>query len=213
MALRLLLLTLIFSINVYAKPADRIQNTYLKNKLEMSAQPTGEIPNKALTSNPWQISRVFEISKFSLNPDRWYFNFDLNGKYKAYGACNFISGTYKIDAIGNFKISTLDSSNNECNDTKDQEVTIFNELLMADSFEINENSLILKSADHPLIEFQSSDKTVNFTVPHKVYSVQKTTKSHGNKRTKGPKASGSKVGKGKSVIKKSAKSRKKVKKN
>lgn len=203
MAFRLLLLTLIFSINAYAKPTDRIQNQNFENKnLEMDAKSVEERSNKKLTTNPWQISRVFEISTFSFNPDRWYFNFDGNGRYRAYGACNYISGVYKTDIIGAFKISTLDSTNNNCDDTKDEEVNFFNVLLMADAFEIKESKLTLKSASRPLIEFQSSEKNVSFTVVHKIHRPQKNTKSNASRRTKAPKVQ---EGKGKLAIKRAPK--------
>jgi len=203
MAFRLLLLTLIFCINAYAKPADRIQNqNFENNNLAIDAQFVEESSIKKLTTNPWQISRIFEISTFSFNPDHWYFNFDGNGRYRAYGACNYISGAYKIDIIGVFKISTLDSTNNNCDDTKDEEVNVFNVLLMADAFEIKESKLTLKSAGRPLIEFQSSEKNVSFTVVHKLHKPQKSTKSNASRRTKASKV---KESKGKLVIKRAPK--------
>jgi len=196
MTLRILILILIFPISLHAKPINPIQDPQNQNiKIDWDAKHTEETKNQGLASNPWQISRVFENANFKPMPDRWYFNFDRNGKYKAYGACNYISGNYKTDNNGSFKINTLVSSNNNCEGSKDEEVIIFNELLIADSFEINESTLTLKSAEHALIEFQLSDKTVNFTVAYKVLSVKKAIKPKANGRGKGAKVQKKKEGK------------------
>jgi heat shock protein HslJ len=207
MNFRILLLVLLVSMNAYAKPARHATPPQDESSASQNdTTVTIENANKQLTSHGWQISRITENPSFTTNPDRWYFNLNSNGRYKAYGACNYFSGVYKTDMAGSFKISTLDSSNNQCDNTKNEEVMIFNELLMIDSFEINEGILMLKSAGLPALELQASDKIVEVTVVHKVRSAQNTDKPHGKKGAKGNKNGKSdSTSKGKAKGKSSAK--------
>ena len=193
MIFRIMLFTLLFSINAYAKPI-HYQTTQQEksNPLQTSIRATEDDLSKQLTSHGWQITQISKQSSFSFDADHWIFNFANDGKYKAFGTCNFLSGSFKTDNGGGFRISNLGGSNNHCNDAKDEETMIFNLLLLADGFEINGDALLLKSNGQPLINLKRSDQEVSKIVAHRIQSGDKTNKSHSKK---GRKVEQSKVGK------------------
>lgn len=210
MILRVLIFTLLFSINAYAKPTHHTtkhpqKNTVSEKKLQA---PAGDI-NKQLTGHNWQITEVTKQASLTLGEDRWIFNFAANGKYKAFGTCNFLSGSYKTDEAGTFRVSNLDGSNNRCSEEKDEEALIFNMLLLADSFEMNGDTLILKSGGQALMALKPSDKEVSRSVAHKTKSEKSAGKSR-HKKTDKTNAKRSTKSKAKSSLKISQKSHAKV---
>jgi heat shock protein HslJ len=182
MIVRVLVFTLLFSMNAYAKPT--LHATTPNQKItasETKSQIADGSLNTQLTSQNWQITQVTKQGSFSVDPDHWIFNFAANGKYKAFGTCNFLSGGYKTDEAGTFRISNLDGSNNHCSDEKDEEAIIFNMLLLADSFEMHGDTLLLKSSGQTLMELKQSDKEVSRSVAHKTKSDKSAGKSHRKK--------------------------------
>ena len=195
MIFRVMVFTLLFSINAYAKPIHHQTPQQEKsNPSQTSTQATEDDLSKQLTSHGWQITQISKQSSFSFDADHWIFNFANDGKYKAFGTCNFLSGSFKTDNGGGFRISNLGGSNNHCNDAKDEETMIFNLLLLADGFEINGDALLLKSNGQPLINLKRSDQEVSKIVAHRIQSGDKTNKSHSKT---GRKVEQSKAGKSK----------------
>jgi heat shock protein HslJ len=182
MILRVLILTLLLSINAYAKSIHHTSKHPQNNTVSVKEPqaPKGDI-NKQLADHNWQITQVIKQAEFSLGDDRWVFNFAANGKYKAFGTCNFLSGSYKTDEAGMFRVSNLDGSNNSCGDEKDEEAIIFNMLLLADSFEINGDALILKSSGQALMELRTSNKEVSSSVAHTIKGENSVKSSHKKK--------------------------------
>jgi len=185
MIIRVLVFTLLFSMNAYAKPTLYATSPDPKSAgSEAKAKSADGTLNNQLTSHNWKINNVSKQTSFSFDADHWIFNFAANGKYKAFGTCNFLSGNYKTDEAGGFRISNLDGSNNHCEEAKDEETIIFNMLLLADSFEINSEGLTLKSVGQPLIEFKPSEKDVSRNVAHKTKREKSAGNSHRNKTEK-----------------------------
>ena len=209
MILRVLILTLLLSSSAYAKPTHHTSKHSQKNSAsENKPQATAGDINKQLTDHNWQITEVIKQAGFSLGDDRWVFNFAANGKYKAFGTCNFLGGSYKTDEAGAFRVSNLDGSNNRCGDEKDEEAIIFNMLLLADSFEINGDALILKSSGQALMELMPSDKEVSRSVAHKTKGESSGKSRHKKKdKTSAKKSTKSKP---KSSLKRGQKSHTKV---
>jgi len=180
MILRVLVLSLFLSMNAYAKPSHH-KVTFPDNKNTPSPQttkPSEDDLSSQLTSHGWQIAQIPKQQGITLDDEYWYFNFAANGKYKAFGSCNYVGGNYKVDSAGTFRISNLDGSNNRCEDGKDDEAAVFNMLLLADSFEINGEGLSLKSSGQTLISFKASDKIVDVNAAHKSRAERKLGKSH-----------------------------------
>ena len=178
MIFRVLLFTLLFSINAYAKPEK-------SNQSQTSIQATEDDLSKQLTSHDWQITRIAKQAGFSFNAEHWIFNFSSNGKYKAFGTCNHLSGNIKSDDTGTFRISNLVGSNNHCSDSKDEENMVFNTLLMIDAFEIKYGELLLKYNGQGLIELKPTDKIVNLKANLKAQKVTKSEESLPPKKIKG----------------------------
>ena len=161
MIFRVMALTLLFSINAYAKP-----NHHLATSQDQKAQAKDTVKyseddlSGQLTSHSWQITKVAKESEFNFDEHQWIFNFASNGKYKGFGNCNYLGGAYKTDHAGAFRISNLDGTNNHCEKAKGEEALIFNMLLMADSLSIDGETLLLKSNGQALIELKASDKEV-----------------------------------------------------
>lgn len=180
MIFRVLILSLLLSINAYAKPTLHATTPQAKSgATQNNAQSREDDLISQLNSHGWQVTQIAKQSGFNFDADHWIFNFAPNGKYKAFGTCNYLSGSFKTDTNGNFRISNLDGSNNRCEDGKDEETAIFNMLLLADSYEINGDTLLLKSNGQPLINLKASDKNVNQTVAHK--SRKERTKAKSDK--------------------------------
>ena len=193
MIFRVMVFTLLFSISAYAKPTHHSTTHQGKeNPSQTSSQATEDDLSKQLTSHGWQITQISKQSSFTYDADHWIFNFANDGKYKAFGTCNFLSGSFKTDNGGAFRISNLGGSNNRCDDAKDEETMIFNLLLLADSFEINGDALVLKSNGQPLISLKRSDQEVSRIVAHRIQSGDKSNKSHTKKGGKADQAKTSK---------------------
>ena len=127
MIFRVLLITLVFSVNAYAKPAHHTTTPQEKMApTKPSSQATEDDLSWQLSSHGWQISQIAKQPGFAFNADHWIFNFSSNGKYKAFGTCNYLSGNIKSDNTGTFRISNLVGSNNHCPDSKDEEILVFN---------------------------------------------------------------------------------------
>ena len=151
---------------------------------EIKPAPLSEhISLSELNSHNWQINKILLTSNFTTNEDRWLFSFDKTGKYKAFGACNFLTGKFKASDDGTFRLGKLETSLNDCPESKDEEVMVFNMLLMADSFAIRGETLVLKSGDKVMMELIASKQDIN---------VKMSKKSHGKKDKKGAKNKDSK---------------------
>ena len=122
-------------------------------------------------------------TNFTTNEDHWLFSFDKTGKYKAFGACNYLTGKFNASDDGTFRLGKLETSLNDCPESKDEEVMIFNMLLMADSFALRGNTLVLKSGDKVMMELIASKQDIN---------VKMAKKAHGKKDKKETKAKGTK---------------------
>lgn len=132
-----------------------------------------------LNSHNWQISKILVTNNFTANEDHWLFSFDKAGKYKAFGACNYLTGKFNASDDGAFRLGKLETSLNDCPESKDEEVMVFNMLLMADSFAFRGDTLVLKSGDKVMMELSASKKDIN---------VVMTKKSHGKKDKKSSKS-------------------------
>lgn len=174
MIVRVIALILAFSFNAYAKPAHHSASVHESR----APSPTASEDDlaKQLTNHGWQITQMSKPAGLTFDADHWYFNFASNGKYKAFGSCNYVGGSYKVDGTGTFRINNLDGSNNHCGDGKDEEAAVFNILLMADSYEINGDTLLLKSTGQPLMTLKVSDKIVDLNLAHKSHGENKSKK-------------------------------------
>ena len=142
-----------------------------------------------LNSHHWQISKIRESSNFSTNKDQWVFSFSKTGQYKAFGACNFLTGKFNALNDGTFRLGKLETSLNNCPESKEEEVMVFNMLLMADSFAIRDGVLVLKSAGKVMMEFKYSDQNINFNMAQKSYIKKDKKTSKARKSLKDRKAS------------------------
>ena len=196
MIFRVLVFTLLFSINAYAKPVHHSTPHQDKSsQSQTNSQASEDDLTKQLTSHNWQITQITKQPKINLDEDSWIFNFASNGKYKGFGNCNYLSGSFKTDNAGAFRISNLDGSNNHCDDVKDDEPMVFNMLLLADSFEMNGDGLLLKSNGQVLIGLKTTDKEVTRSVAHKTKGDKSAGKSAHKKTDKksGKKSASSKA--------------------
>lgn len=164
------------------KPAE-IATTSSPKAAEVSElKPAPEIEDISiieLNNHHWQISKVVMSNNFIANKNHWIFSFNKTGQYKAFGACNFLMGKFNAFNDGTFRLGKLETSLNNCPESKEEEVMVFNMLLMADSFAINNGVLVLKSAGKVMIEFKYSDQNINFNMAQKSYikKDKKTSKA------------------------------------
>ena len=159
MFLRVFILTIFLCINAYAKPIDQLTSNENKNLQPKNIAKYSEDDLKnLLISHAWQIKKVTKQPEFEFNTNHWIFNFQSDEKYRAFGICNYLKGSYEASNNGGFRISKLDSSNNHCDNAKDDEAKVFNMLIMADSFAIDRETLLLKNNGQVLIELEASDK-------------------------------------------------------
>lgn len=162
-----------------------------------TARTPEHISTKELNGHHWQINKIFITNNFKASEDRWLFSFNQNGQYKAFGACNFLSGKFKAADDGTFRLGKLETSLIECPESKDEEVMVFNMLLMADSFAMRDEVLLFKSGDKVMMELIPSNQEIN---------VNMTKKSHQKRDKKSTKIkSGQKKETKKKVGKKSPK--------
>jgi hypothetical protein len=186
MIFRGLLIALLLSVNAYAKPAYLSSTPKEKTAAtQTSSQVTEDDLTKQLTSHGWQITQITKQPGFAFDADHWIFNFSSNGKYKAFGTCNYLSGNFKIDNTGVFRINNLVNSNNHCSDGKDEEIMVFNELLMTDNVELKDGKLLLISNGQGLVELKPTDKLVNMKATAKTQKVKKPEESLVPKKSKG----------------------------
>ena len=156
-------------------------------------KPVSEpVSPSALHDQGWQISKINSANHFVSQPNHWIFNFANTGKYKALGACNSITGSFTASNDGVFRLRKLETSHNECPESKDEETMVFNLLLMADSFGISNQVLTLKSGNKVLMEFSPNNQEIKLNIAHKAKAI-KTAKSskHGQAKetkTKEPRA-------------------------
>lgn len=151
---------------------------------EVKPVPASEhISLAELSSHNWQISKILVNNNFKANDDHWLFSFNKTGQYKAFGACNYLTGKFNAGDDGAFRLGKLESSLNDCPDDKDEEVMLFNMLLMADSFAMREDLLVLKSGDKVMMELKATNQDINVKMPKK---------SHGKKDKKGTKTKSAK---------------------
>jgi heat shock protein HslJ len=206
MIFRVMALTLLISINAIAKPINHLTSDQGQQpQAKETAKSFEDDLSRQLTSHSWQITNIPKQSEFKFDEHHWIFNFTNNGKYKAFGTCNYLTGSYKTDNTGAFRISNLDGSNNHCENAKEDEAKVFNMLLMADSLVIKGESLILKTNGQALIELKAtnnqaiaaavkkkrSDERLGSTNSKKV-KVNKTIKSKKHKARKSSSKSSSK---------------------
>ncbi|MEO0048359.1 MAG: hypothetical protein RLZZ410_1318 [Pseudomonadota bacterium] len=184
--------------------SERIQETIVKPKpaeinpppapkaalaKEIKPEPLSEhISLSELNSHNWQINKIFITNNFKASEDHWLFSFNQNGQYKAFGACNFLSGKFKATDEGTFRLGKLETSLNDCPESKDEEVMVFNMLLMADSFALRDEALLFKSGDKVMMELIRSSKEINVNMSKKSHSKKdknsKKIKSGQKKETK-----------------------------
>lgn len=161
MIFRAMALTLLLSINAIAKPINHLTSDQDQQApAKETARSFEDDLSRQLTSHSWQITNIPKQSEFKFDEHQWIFNFTNNGKYKAFGTCNYLTGSYKTDNAGAFRISNLDGSNNHCENAKEDEAKVFNMLLMADSLAINGENLILKTNGQALIELKATNNQV-----------------------------------------------------
>jgi len=177
MTYRVIILALLFSMNANAKPAHH--STGKQDKIvepQNYTQTSEDDLTNQLTNHRWQITQIMKQPGFSFNADHWYFNFAANGRYKAFGSCNYLSGHFKSDNAGTFRISNLDGSNNHCANTKDEEAMVFNMPILADNFVINGETMLLKSNGQPLIEFKVTERDIKSDMTNKNRHEKKSEK-------------------------------------
>jgi len=152
------------------------------------AAATERISMDELSSHNWQINKIFIMNGFTAHEDHWVFNFTKTGQYKAFAACNFLNGRFNAGDDGAFRLGKLETSLNECPESKDEEVMVFNMLLMADSFAIRGDTLVLKSGDKVMMELIPSTQDINFMMSKKTHSKkdkkEPKTKASKKKETK-----------------------------
>ena len=148
-----------------------------------SASVSERISLSELNSHNWQISKILVTNNFTANEDHWLFSFDKSGKYKAFGACNYLTGKFNAADDGAFRLGKLETSLNDCPESKDEEVMVFNMLLMADSFALRGDTLVLKSGDKVMMELVASKQDINVKMAKKSHS-KKDKKSSKSKTSK-----------------------------
>jgi heat shock protein HslJ len=197
MILRILVITIIFSVNAYAKPAQHATTSQEKNNPSQTISPASEDGlTKELTSHNWQISNILVKNNFTLKDDQWLFSFNKAGQYKAFGACNYLTGKFSAENNGTFRLGKLETSLNECPASKDEEIMVMNMLLMADSFAISGDTLLFKSGSKVMMELKPSNQDINTKMTKK--SQDKKGKKAAKSKAKKTKASKAKTTKNKS---------------
>jgi heat shock protein HslJ len=152
---------------------------------EVKPDPVNEhVSMNELNSHNWQINKIFMTNNFTANEDHWIFSFNKTGQYKAFAACNFLTGKFNAGDDGAFRLGKLETSLNECPESKDEEVMVFNMLLMADSFSIRGDTLVLKSGDKAMMELIPSTQDINIKMSKKTHSKKdkKETKAKVSKK-------------------------------
>jgi len=179
-------------IELKVKPAE-IDTTSSPEAAEVSElKPAPKIDDIAiieLNNHHWQISKIVMSSNFIANKNQWIFSFNKTGQYKAFGACNFLMGKFNAFNDGTFRLGKLETTLNDCPESKEKEVMVFNMLLMADSFAIRDGVLVLKSAQKVMMEFKYSDQNINFNMAQKSYIKKDKKTSKAKKSLKDRKAS------------------------
>jgi heat shock protein HslJ len=131
----------------------------------------------------WQIIHAELIKTFNFDPDHWIFQFDENGNYKAFGTCNHVYGKYSINSEQSFRIRKLATTNQSCPMGRTEEPLIFNTLILANGFLIENNQLMLLNDEKSLITFQATLKQVKFSLkPNKPKSTPQKYKAKPRKR-------------------------------
>lgn len=135
-----------------------------------------------LNRHHWQISKINNLASFQQKEKSWIFSFPASGKYKAFGICNIITGSFNAGDNGAFRLGKLETPTSECPESKDEEAMVFNLLLLADNFAIRRDLLILKSANQVLLELSPSDQEINAKIPTKSHSKKPSKSKKSNTR-------------------------------
>lgn len=170
------------SPNIKAKITELSQSDQ-ENEMLVSEEATEEIPSIKLHERHWQIREASGRENFSFNPDHWIFKFEENGNYKAFGNCNHVYGKFAADAAQTFRLRKLATTNNNCPTGRDEEVMIFNDLILANQYLIQDGLLLLKQNEKTLIVFEATNADVSFSLkPNKPKSTPQKYKAKPRKR-------------------------------
>ena len=154
-----------------------------ENEMLVTEEATEEIPSIKLHEGRWQIREASGRENFSFNPDHWIFKFEENGNYKAFGNCNHVYGKFAADAAQTFRLRKLATTNNNCPAGRDEEVMIFNDLILANQYLIQDGQLLLKQDEKTLIVFEATNADVSFSLkPNKPKSTPQKYKAKPRKR-------------------------------
>jgi heat shock protein HslJ len=154
-----------------------------ENQMLVSDEATEEIPSIKLHERRWQIRQASGKENFNFNPDHWIFKFEENGNYKAFGNCNHVYGKFAADAAQTFRLRKLATTNNNCPQGRDEEVMIFNDLILANQYLIQDGQLLLKQDEKTLIVFEATNADVSFSLkPNKPKSPAQKYKAKPRKR-------------------------------
>ncbi|CEN56299.1 META domain-containing protein [Candidatus Methylopumilus turicensis] len=180
-----------------AKLAQIAQAEPSKTAVVKELKPTTATERTSLSelyNQNWQMSRILISNNFIAHENHWQFGFNKNGKYKAFGACNYLTGKFNASDDGAFRLGKLETSLNDCPESKDEEVMVFNMLLMADSFAIQGERLVLKSGGRVMMELRVYDQEINVQMAKRSHSKKdkKSLKDRKTSKAKSPKAKASK---------------------
>ena len=94
-----------------------------------------------ITNGVWKIVSLDSQSINSSEPP--YLAFYDNGKFYAFGECNYFTGSYKVANDGSFLISKMQQSKALCDKNSELEVKMMASLLMSSRMQIQDQQLAL----------------------------------------------------------------------
>lgn len=108
--------------------------------------------DNSIYQQAWQLVSLNNSSAQA--PTKPYFLFTQDGKMYGYGTCNYFSGKFKSSSNGEFLITQLNRSNQNCDGNEDIEVKLMASILMSNRFQIENGQLQLLSEQSPTVTFE-----------------------------------------------------------
>ena len=126
-----------------------------------------------LTMHPWKVIGIRRAPHLNFNVDNTVFIFSKNNDFKAFVSCHTFAGKFEADADGKFFLTKLTSSNEHCEEPREQEVLIESLLLSANFFVINDETLMLGSQGVAELAFAPTYHSMSFNAVTKSKQTKK----------------------------------------
>ena len=165
-----------------AKPVEAAPSDAPASKL--SSNLINNTSFEHLVEHAWKIVGMRGVNEFAFDIDKSVFEFSKHGELKAFLSCNYISGKFAADDAGKFFLTKLNSSNNACTSSREQEVGIVSMMLSADEFFINDRTLMLVSQGKSILAFIPTEISLNLAEAKKSLQVNASHSKENRGKTK-----------------------------